>query len=112
MTKEEIINNKWGFTIYQIDKYYRIIVNYKNDLNCHPSTAIIAFIHSFPFDRDGLYEFLNEVYYNWTSFLETIRNENKVIWNIGLIMIILLLFILIIIIGTVIHIGAAAIGIG
>ena len=29
MTKEEIINNKWGFTIYQIDKYYRIIVNYK-----------------------------------------------------------------------------------
>lgn len=75
MTKEEIINNKWGFTIYQIDKYYRIIVNYKNDLNCHPSTAIITFIHSFPFDRDGLYEFLNEVYYNWTSFLETIKNE-------------------------------------
>jgi hypothetical protein len=38
--------------------------------------------------------------------------KNKVIWNIGLIMMILLLFILIIIVGTVIHIGAAAIGIG
>lgn len=45
-------------------------------------------------------------------FLKLLEMKNKVIWNIGLIMMILLLFILIIIIGTVIHIGAAAIGIG
>ena len=45
-------------------------------------------------------------------FLKLLEMKNKVIWNIGLRMMILLLFILIIIIGTVIHIGAAAIGIG
>ena len=45
-------------------------------------------------------------------FLKLLEMKNKVIWNIGLIMMILLLLIIMLVVGVVIHTGCTMIGIG
>lgn len=45
-------------------------------------------------------------------FLKLLEMKNKVIWNIGLIMMILLLLIIMLVVGVVIHTWCTMIGIG